>query len=163
MPAVDEGFAVVIGRLRRIAQPVRRVAVHAGFARHDPLAPHRGRVKDRIDAVWCNCCITTDGCGAMGKGQVQIPPSNLGGVIGVGQAHFLGEGIAVQPVDQPLAPARDARRLWIMGMGVDKARADQRIPVIGDLCVWMGLAQCICRPDCNDMAILDQDAARTVD
>ena len=54
MPCLQQGFALVIGALRRVAQALGRIAIHAGFARYDGHAA-RGRTdKQRLYAVWMN-------------------------------------------------------------------------------------------------------------
>ena len=48
VPFAYQRFAVVIGRLRAVAQIVRRVAIHTGFASHNTHVPRCRRFKERI-------------------------------------------------------------------------------------------------------------------
>ena len=83
VPAVDQHLAVVIGRLRRIAQPVGGVAVHAGLARHDPLTTLCRRVEYRVDAGGGDGGERADGGRAVGQSQIQIAPGDVAGIGGV--------------------------------------------------------------------------------
>ena len=95
----------------------------------------------------------------MGERQIAVAVRHRACIGGVGKAHFLGEGVAVQPVDQPFAPRGDDGGLRVMHMGVDEARRDEMAAVIGDLCGGMGGFQRICFADGADTACLDQHGA----
>ena len=123
MPAFQQGFAVVIGRLGSVAQPVggrfRSMQVLPAIAR----TPARlGGFKESGDARRMNRTIARDRCGSVGQGQVEIAVGDIGGVGGITKAHFFGKGVGVQPVDKTFAPTSDYGALRIMGMGVDEAR-----------------------------------------
>ena len=82
--------------------------------------------------------IGTDAGRAIGDQQVQITGRDLVRVNCIGEPHFLGECIGVQPVDQTLAPTGDDRGLGVMHMRIHKPRHDQVLPVIGHLCLGIG-------------------------
>ena len=83
VPAIDQHLAVVIGRLRRIAQPVGGVAVHTGLARHDPLTTLCCRVEYRVDAGGGDGGERADSGRAVGQRQIQIAPGDVAGIGGV--------------------------------------------------------------------------------
>ena len=124
MPCIDQIFAVIISRLRRVDQAVWRIAIHTGLATHHAHSARLGCLKIGGDRNRGGGAIAGHGRRAMTEGNVEIAPSNLGGVIGIYQTHFLGKCIAVQPVNQSLAPAGDDGGLRIVHMRIDKARND---------------------------------------
>ena len=78
---------------------------------------------------------------AAGKDKVKVAAGDVVGIGAVGKAHLLGEGVGVQPVDQPLAPTGDDRGLGIVDVGVDEAGRDQVLSVIMHARAGMGRAQ----------------------
>ena len=101
----------------------------------------------------------TDGGGAVGEYQIEIPRGDFGGIGGVGEAHLFGEGIGVEPVDQPFAPACDHRRLREMRMGVDESCGDQPVAVIPHRGTRVPRAQLIRRAGFLDQAVAQRNAA----
>lgn len=159
MPSLEQPLAVGIGALGRVAQPLGRVAIHAGLARIGPQAPRRRRLEEGVHALGMDGGIAADGGRAMGEGQVEVAARDLGGISGIAEAHLLGEGVGLEPVDQPLAPARDDGGLRIVHMGIDEARRDQRLPVIGHPRAGMGRAQRLGRTHGGDAPVLHQNGA----
>ena len=146
MPAPDQRAAVVIGRLRGVAQPLGRgVAIHAGLAGRQPHAAPLRLGKERVGAGGVNGAVRADGRRAVRRHQIEVERGDVRGIGRIGKAHFFGEGICVQPVDQPLAPAGDDRGLGIVGVGVDKAGQDDPVSVIDEFCPRMGRAQDVAR------------------
>ena len=158
MPARQQGAAVVIGRLCGVAQALGRcVAIHAGLARDYPLPALLRLGKDRIDAFGMDRAIGRDTGGAVGGRQVEVSRRDFTRIIRIAKAHFLGEGIAVQPVDQPFAPARDDRGLRVMGMGIDETGHDDLVAVVFHAGFWRGGAQHVQRAERGDLAATDAD------
>ena len=77
VPFSQQSLAVVIPRLSAIAQPVWRVAVHAGFARKGPQPARGCGCKKRIDRFRVDGGIGTHGCGAMRQRQIKIPVRHI--------------------------------------------------------------------------------------
>ena len=100
-----------------------------------------------------------DGGGSAGEGQIEIPPCGRVGVRPVGEAHLLGEGVGVQPVDQALSPARDDGGLGVVDMRVDEAGRDEAFAVVGDSAFRMRGAQLVRRSQGGDPPVLDKHAA----
>ena len=163
VPTLDQRFAVIIGRLHRVAQPFRGVAVHAGLARYDPLAAILCRLKQRVGAVGVDRAVRRDRGGAMGQRQVQIARGDVARIGGIRKAHLFGEGIGVEPVNQSLAPRGDDRGLRVMHMGIDKPRADQRIGVARHLGLRMVGTQAFAIAHGDNATVFDQDTAFGVD
>ena len=159
MPFLQQGFAIVIGRLRRVAQGIWCVPVHTGFACDHSHAACGGCIEKRVHAGWMDRAKAGQRCGAMCDCQITGPACDLGCVIGVAKAAFFGESIGVEPVNKLLAPARNHRSLWVMHMRIDKACGYQVGPVIGDLCVRMGRFQRACVINGCNLAVLDQHSA----
>ena len=99
----------------------------------------------------------------MGQRQVQITRGDLIRIGRIRQAHLFGEGIGVEPVDQPLAPRGDDRGLGIMHMGIDKPRTNQRVAVVRHLGLRMRGAQGVSIAYRRDPVVFDQDTAFGVD
>ena len=104
MPALQQALAVVIGRAGGIAQGRGRIAVHAGLAGKGAQAAQAGGGEKGIDRGRVGGGVAAHRGGAMGQRKAEVTFGHVGGIGGVAKAHFLGEGVVVQPVDQPLAP-----------------------------------------------------------
>ncbi|AEM41623.1 hypothetical protein KVU_1784 [Ketogulonicigenium vulgare WSH-001] len=161
VPFVQQRLAVVIGGLRRVAQEIRRGLgpVHTGLARNDPHPALGGGLKKGIDAAGVDRAETCQRRRAMRQRQIQRAVCHRTGIGGVGKACLLGEGIGVQPVDQPFAPAGDNAGLRVMHMGVDEPGRDQRVAIIGDLRIRVAGAEAIRLIHGSDHAALQQHSA----
>ena len=137
MPFFQQALAIIIGGFCGVLQPLGSISVHAGLARIGAQAPALRLREKRIHAFGVDRGIGTNRRGAIGKRQIKVTRGNLGSIGRIGKAHFLGKGVGVQPINQPLAPTRDDRGLRVMHMGIDKARTDQRLPVVDDLGLWI--------------------------
>ena len=157
VPAVDQGLAVVIGRLRIVLQANGRVAVHAGLARNDPHAAFRRRLENRIDAVGVDGAKARDGGRAVVQRKVEVSRRDIRRIGRIGKPHLFGEGVGIEPVDQPLAPARDDGRLRVMHMRVHEAGTDERIAIGGHRGLRGAGAQIRRRSDRSDLAVGDKD------
>ena len=140
-----------------IGQPAhaRASAPAAPCCRHRPIAPCRAARRARCGPCrscrrrrrWPRRCASAKNASTLSgwivqklhtvvvpcaSGQIEIARRDLGGIGGIVKPHFLGKGIGVQPVDQPLAPAGDDRGLRIMRMGIDKTGHDEVTAIIDD-------------------------------
>ncbi len=163
MPFQQKRAAVIIGRLRRVAQAVGGIAIHAGLACHDPLPARPCCFEKGIDAGGVDRGVAANGRGAVGQRQVKVAACDLCSIGGVVEAHLLGEGVAVQPVDQPLAPAGDDPGLRVVHMGIHETRHQQRIAMIHHLRLRMGGAQIGPVAHIHDMTTRDQHSTRAVE
>ena len=159
VPARDQRLAVVIGGLGGVTQPFGGVAVHAGLACDHPLAARlrlgeKGINRHRVDRA-----VAGHGGHAVARGQVQIGARGVGGVAGIVKAHLFGEGVCIEPVDQPFAPAGDDTGLGIVDMRIDKPRHDQPVAIIDDPGPGMGGAQILSRSGGSDSTGADQHRA----
>ena len=132
MPCLQQSFALIIGALRRVAQAFGRVAIHAGFARHDGHAARVRTGKQRLYAVWMNGTKTGQAGRAMRERQIQIRLRAVLCISRIAKSHFFGKCILVEPINQAVSPAGNDCGLRIMNMRVDKARYDQLIAIIDD-------------------------------
>ncbi len=163
MPPPDEPLAFIVGRLRVVPQPVGHVPVHAGTPRHHPHAPRRRRLEERVDAARVGGAVARHARRPLRQHQVEVAPGDRRRVGRIAEAHLLGEGVGVQPVDQPLAPARDDRRLRVVDVAVDEARHHQRFAVIGGGHARMGAVERVAGAQRGDPAVADQHRARRLD
>ena len=92
----------------------------------------------------------------MGQREVEIAVRHFDRIGRIGKADFFGEGIFVQPVDQPFTPRGDDGGLGVVHMGVNKAGRNQRLAVVGEAGHWVSGPQSSSRPDRPDQAALDQ-------
>ena len=159
VPFLQQRLAVVIGRLRRVAQAVRGVPIHAGLAGKKAHPPQLGGGEDCVHAGGVDRGIAADRSGTAREDQVEISVSDFSGICGIAKAHFLGEGVSIQPVDQPLAPAGDDRSLRIVNMGVDESGRDQLLPMVVDPGLRMARAQVRSLTHGGNAALVDQDPA----
>ncbi len=158
VPALQKPLALVMGRLRRVAQPLGRgVAVHAGLAGKGAQAALFSLGEEGIDAFGMDGAVGTDRRGPVREREVEIPRGDFRRIGRVAEARLLGEGVALQPVDQPLAPTRDDRGLGVMDMGIDEAGGDERITVIGDARLRIGAAQVVGLAHRSDAVADDPD------
>ncbi len=104
VPALQHGLAVIIAGLSGITKRVWRIAVHHHLACKQPQPPRLRLSKKCGATAGVGCGVTAGGGDAVGEVQVQIPRGNQGCVIRIAQPDLFGESIAVEPVDQPLAP-----------------------------------------------------------
>ncbi len=141
VPALQKPTTIVVCRLNRVPQPLRRVPVHAGFAANSAEPACLGLGKEGVDTLGVYGAETRHRGRAMAKRQIEEPRRNLGGIVRIAELHFLGKRIGVQPVDQPLAPTGDDAGLRIVHVGIDKARQDQGIAVVGDRRLGMRTAE----------------------
>ena len=162
MPALEQCLALVVGALRGVGQALGRVAVHAGLAGQRPDAARLGLGEEGIDAFGMARAVARHGGGAVREREVEVACRDSPRVDGVAEAHLLGEGIAVQPVDQPLAPTRDDCGLRIVDMGIDEAGQDQRVAMVDDPCAGVGRAEPVGRTHVADHAVSDQNRTRPV-
>ena len=72
MPALQQRFAVVIGRLRAVLQACGGVAVHAGFAGIGAQPTGRGGGKEGLDALRVDGGVAAHRGGAMRQRQIEI-------------------------------------------------------------------------------------------
>ena len=162
MPAFQETLAVIVCRLRRVTEAVGRITVHTGLARNRTKVPALRLVEEGLDAFGVDRAVAGH-CGrAVGQRDIEEPARDLGCILGVTEAHFLREGVGVQPIDQPFAPAGDDRGLGIMHVGVYEPGQDQAVAIICDRDVRMGARQVIGRAECRDAPVLDQHASARV-
>ena len=159
MPGIDQFFAVIISRLRRVDQTCGRIAIHTGFAPHHTHSARLGRLKIGGDRSRRGGAKAGHGGCAMTEGNVEIAAGNFGGVIRICQTYFLWKRIAVQPVNQSLAPAGDNGGLRIMHMRIDKARNDEIRTVIDDFGLRMGLAERRARANFSNFTSLQQNSS----
>ena len=125
VPASDQRLRLVIAALRRIAQPVGRVAVHHHLAGDHPHAARLGGGEKRVDASRMD---GGEGAGCrrpMREKQIEEHLRHARRMSAVGEAGFSRELVAVQPVEQLVAPARDDLDLGKMDMRIDEARYDE--------------------------------------
>ena len=162
VPAPDQRAAVVIGRLRRVAQRVGGVAVHRRLARRDAHAARLGGGEQRVDAGGVDRAKAAQAGRAMGQHEVEAGVGDGLGMGRVAKARFLGEGVAVEPVDQPLAPGGDDRGLRVMHMRVDEPGRDQAAAVIVHARLGVGGAQGRAVAHRQDAPVFDQHAAMGV-
>ena len=159
MPLLEQSFAVVIGRLRVVSQAFGRVAIHAGFTCENPHIARGGSSEEGIHAFGVDRAIAGNAGGAIGQEKIEIDPGYFITIGAIAKAHFFWESIGLEPIDQPFAPRGDDARLRVMGMGVDEARNNQALAVVGDGGVWMGAAQGLGGSDLLDDALRDQNGA----
>jgi hypothetical protein len=162
VPSGEERAAVVVGGYGGVPEALWRVAVHAGLARHGPEPARHGRLEEGVDAFGVNRAVACDGGRPMGEDEVEVPLCRRARVGRIAEAHLLREGVGLEPVDEPLAPARDDPGLGIVDMGVHEARQDEAIPVVGDRNVWMCLAKAVRGADAGEEAVLDEHGAATL-
>mmetsp|Transcript_23745 Transcript_23745/g.42565 ORF Transcript_23745/g.42565 Transcript_23745/m.42565 type:complete len:294 (-) Transcript_23745:56-937(-) len=129
MPFLDQRLAVIIGRLRRIAQICGRIAVHASLACNNPHRPLRRCIKKRIDRAWVNCGVGGDRRGAIGQYKIEVSPRYFSRIAWIAKPRLFGKRIGVQPVNEPFAPRRDHRGLRIVSMGINESGQDQFVAV----------------------------------
>ncbi|MPL82839.1 hypothetical protein SDC9_28788 [bioreactor metagenome] len=156
VPACEQRRAFVIGRLCGVAQPVGGVPVHAGAPAEHAHAARAGLLEIGVDARRMDCAIAAHRGSAVAQRQIEIERRDVGGMARIGKAGLGREGVAVEPVDQPLAPARDHLRLRVMHMGVDEARRDQLPAEVGDLRARVSGAQRLGLAHGGDLAVLDR-------
>ena len=161
MPFRQQGLAVIIGALRRVAQRVGRVAIHTGLARQGPHAPRLRLCEKRVDARRMDRGVAAHGRGPMRYGKIEIAGGNLVSVGGIGETRLLGEGVVVEPIDQPLSPARDDGGLRIVDMGVNEPGHDQFVAVIRDPRLRHVRARICCAHPC-DLPRLNHHSAMAV-
>ena len=70
---------------------------------------------------------------AMRNRQIEIAIGLLSSICRIAKAHFLGESVAVKPINQPFAPARNNCCLRIVHMGIHKSRNKKLITIIDAL------------------------------
>ena len=130
VPGGDHRLGVVVARLRRVGDAVRRVAVHHHLAAdHAHVAPRRLREEGlRRGAV--HRAVGDGGGGAVAEELVEEAPGDAGGVLGVGELRLGGEGVGVQPVEQLRAPGADHLHLRHVDVGVDEARHQKMRAVV---------------------------------
>ena len=98
----------------------------------------------------------------MRERKIEVAIGNFTGVSGVVEPRLLGEGIGIQPVDQPLAPGGDDRGLRIMDMGIDETRQDQVLTVIRNLCIGIVGAKPVRGAGYHDASILHRNSTMSV-
>ena len=111
----------------------------------------------------CDGGKTANGSGAMVQCQIKVPTRDSCCIVWIGQAHFLGEGIGVEPVDQSFAPTGDDGCLRIVRVGIDETWAKQRIAIIVNCRLGMRGSQRRGCADGSDLARLDEHPAGAVD
>ncbi|MNG11323.1 hypothetical protein D3C84_948570 [compost metagenome] len=78
----------------------------------------------------------------------------------VGELAFTREGVRVEPVQQLLAIRADHAGLWQVDVGIDEARRDQCVLVVGDLDIgWQGRQQVAGVANSTDFAVFDHQEA----
>ncbi len=163
VPARDQRLGAVMRALRRVAQRVGDVAVHAGQPGGDAHPARLGRGEEGVHACDMRGAEARHAGGAVKGQQVEMGRGHVGGVGRVAEARLRGEGVALQPLDQPLAPGRDDRGLRVVGMGVDEARRDQRVAMRRHRRLGVGRADGLLGPRGEDRAAPDRHRAAPLD
>ncbi len=159
VPLFQKRLAVVVGGSGRIAEAFGGIAVHAGLAGEKTHPAGLGGGEDGVHAGGMDRRVGGDGGGAAGENEVEVAVRDLGRVGGITEAHFLGEGVAVQPVDQPLAPGGDDGGLGVVDMGVDEAGGDEFCAVVVDARLRVAGAKIASLSNGGDVGAVDGDGA----
>ena len=158
MPAPDERRALVVPALCGVEQVVGRVAIHQDLA-----GDHQGAVavrflEERVDRLRMDRAVHG---GRRRPGPQQFAEEQRRDGLRmclVGELPLRDEGVFVQPREQLFAIGADHLHLRIMDVGVDEARADDRVGIMGhhDVFAERG-AQRRVIADGRDRAAVDND------
>ena len=130
VPCGDQRLGVVIAGLRRVAQPVGRVAVHHHLAGDDPACCARRLGEEGFGRCLVHRAIGGDRRRAVADHLVEEQPRDAAAMLRVGELRLFGKGVGVQPVEQFGAVGGDHLHLRKMHMRVDEAGQHQMRPVV---------------------------------
>ena len=130
VPGRYQRLGVVIAGLRRVAEALRRVAVHHHLAGDDQHVALGSLREEGFGRFLVHRAIGGDGRGAVPHHLVEEQPRDAAAVLRVEELGLLGKGVVVQPVEQLGAIGGDDLHLREMHMRVDEARQDQMRPVV---------------------------------
>ena len=155
VPLRDQGLQLVVARLRRVAQPVGRVAIHQHLAGGQPQSELLRLLEQRVDRLRMNGAVDAARGDAVAQILLQEDAGDVAGKFLVGEFELGGIGVFVQPVEKLRAVGRDHRRLREMDVAVDEARRDQRVlAIVADLDVGRQVAcDSIGRAEMRDLAV----------
>jgi len=130
VPPLKQCLAVVIARLRRVAERCRRIAIHHHLAAQHQHVALGGFAKIRIDRLRMHAAIGRGRGRTMPDQLVEEARSDARGVPGITELLLLDEGVGVEPFEQVRRIRADHLHLRHMDVRIDEARQDQVRPVI---------------------------------
>ncbi|SQA86824.1 Uncharacterised protein [Burkholderia gladioli] len=133
VPARDQLGAVVVARLRGIAQECRAIAVHQHLAGDHPQVPGLAGLEEGIGRLLVHRAVDQRRGGAAGQQLVDEEARHLARMLRILEAPLGREGVGLQPGQQPRRRRRDHVSLRIVDVRVDEAGHDQLVAQRGEV------------------------------
>ena len=157
MPSGDQCGRIVISGLRRVEQPVGRVAIHQRLAGGERHVAAGGLLEKAIECHRVNGRKGKAGGNAVTQQFVEKCLCSGFRNSALAVTLLLDEGIAVEPVEQILSVSRQHTVLGEMQMGVDEARQNKLAAIIDALKGCMGSGKIAAPAAPDDPAIAADD------
>ena len=160
VPGDDQRLGVVVAGLRRVAKPLRRIAVHHHLAADDQHVALGCLREEGFGQFLVHRAIGSDRGRALPHHLVEEQPRDAAAMLRVEELGLLRKRVGVQPVEQLGAVGGDDLHLREMHMRVDEARQDEVRPVVDGRDIGAGLPRHIgIAADRGDLAVTDEHRA----
>ncbi|CAJ8478652.1 Uncharacterised protein [Burkholderia pseudomallei] len=127
VPAGDQLGAVVVARLRGVAQELGAVAVHQHLARDHPQAARLARAEQRVGRLLVHRAVDERRRRAAREQRIEEELGDVARMRGIGEAPLGRERVAVEPRQQARRRRGDHFGLRIVHVRVDEAGRDQLV------------------------------------
>ena len=129
VPALDQRPRRLDSPVGRVPQCLGHVPIHQHLAGDQPHRAGARLVEQRIDGLGVHAAEDRRRRRAVAQQLVDELLRHHGRMVGVAEATLGGKGIALEPVEQPLAPGSNHLHLRIVQMGIDETGNDEVVGI----------------------------------